>query len=139
MKRLFSVLLIIALLLSFSCSFASSSLWKFSTYGESSETKGLFSGDTFSLDLYMSVEDLTAFIQLTIIDGNEIINSTKFAKIKSKDSTPGVLYFVFADDSYYTAHYDEKGTYLLWLDIDGYSIRLDSSDEFVAGFSLKGN
>ena len=139
MKRLFSVLLIIVLLLSFSCSFASSSLWKFSTYGESSETKGLFSGDTFSLDLYMSVEYLTAYIQLTIIDGNEITTSTKFAKIKSKDSTPGILYFVFADDSYYTAHYDEKGTYLLWLDIDGYSIRLDSSDEFVAGFSLKGN
>ena len=139
MKKTFAFIMIILVCLSvISGSFASSKYWRFSTFGDSSETKGLFDGDTFSLDLFMCPEELTAYIQISIWKGHDVTTMTKFAKVQSKTSVPKTLFFVFADDSYYTAHYDEKGTYLIWLDIDGYSIRLEDVDEFVAGFALKG-
>ena len=137
MKKLIVVVLIISVLFSYSVSSADSTYWKFSTFGDSDQTNGIFDGDYFSFDLYMNPTSLTAFIQLTTWKEYDVTTTTKFAAIKSRTNNPGVLYFVFSDGSYYTGKYDEKGTYLLWLDIKGYSIRLESMDEFLPLLHMK--
>ena len=137
MKKLIAAILIISCILSFSVCNADSTYWRFSTFGDSDQTNGIFDGDYFAFDLYMSPATLTAFVQLTTWKEYDVTTTTKFAKVKTRTNNPGVLYFVFSDGSYYTGKYDEKGTYILWLDIKGYSIMLESVDEFIPLLHMK--
>ena len=65
MKKLIAAILIISCILSFSVCNADSTYWRFSTFGDSDQTNGIFDGDYFAFDLYMSPTTLTAFVQLT--------------------------------------------------------------------------
>ena len=81
--------------------------------------------------------DLTAFIQQTVWNGNDATTNTKLAKIKSKVGDSKTLYFVFADDTYYTGHYDEEYSFQFWLDLPGGSIKLTMADEFFSNTDFK--
>lgn len=129
MKKSLVFIVVFSLLLSVvSCSFSADMYIRFSTYGSTENVRSIFDGDTFALDLYFT-NDLKAFIQQTVWKGNDATTSIKYASIKSKVGDSKTLYFVFADDSYYTGHYDEKD-YMFWLDLPGGSIRLKMADEF---------
>ena len=130
MKKVLSLLSLVVLLVSLvSCSCAAEMYNRFSIYGSTEGLGGMFDGDTFALDVYFT-DDLKAYIQQTVWKGNDATTSIKYASLKSKTITPGILYLVFADDTYYTAHYDEEYSYMLWLDLPGGSIRLKMADEF---------
>ena len=47
------------------------------------------------------------------------------------------LYFVFADGSYITGHYDEEQSWKFWLDLDGGSLRLVMGDEWLSSDFVK--
>ena len=137
MKRFVCFFLLILLLAFCSFSFSADMYNRFSIYGSTEDISSVFDGDTFSLDLYFT-NDLKAFIQQTVWKGNDATTSIKFANIKSKAGDNKTLYFVFADGSYYTGHYDEEYSYMFWLDLPGGSIRLKMADEFILNADFKG-
>lgn len=136
MKKIFALILIISLLLS-SSALGANLYMRFSTFGSTENIGSVFNGDSFSLDLYMTYDDLTAFIQQTVWNGNDTTTSIKLAKIKSKVGDSKTLYFVFADDTYYTGHYDEEYSFQFWLDLPGGSIKLTMADEFFSNTDFK--
>ena len=139
MKRFFVLLLIVCLISSLvSVSLSADMYMRFSTYGTTHGVESVFDGDTFALDLYMT-NDLTAYIQTTVWKGSDATSSIKMARIRSKVGDNKTLYFVFADDSYYTGHYDETYDYMFWLDLPGGSVRLKMADEFILSFDFAGD
>lgn len=139
MKKLTALILAVAMLLS-AASLADSAevADKWSTYGKSSDTNGMFDGDYFSIELFMSF-DLMAYIQITTWKGHEMSTTTKVARLRSKTSEPGVLYLVFADESYYTVTYESEGRAYVWLNMDGKEIRMKYADWLDPYSSLRGN
>lgn len=98
----------------------------FSTYGAVDSVGGMFPGDYFSINVYMTY-NLDVYIQIMVWNNNDVMTISKEGIVKSKNETPGILYFVFADGSYYTAHYEEEKTWRLWLDLEEGSICLQDS------------
>lgn len=137
MKKVFAFILFISVFL---CSSALSAdlYMRFSTYGSTENIGSVFNGDSFALDLYMT-DDLNAFIQQTVWNGNDATTSIKLAKIKSKVGDSKTLYFVFADESYYTGHYDEEYSFMFWLDLPGGSVKLKMADEFFSNTDFRGD
>ena len=129
MKKLLSVFLILCVLLSVSRSYAADMYARFTIYGSTEGTGSVFDGDTFALDLYIT-NDFTAYIQQTVWKGIDASTSIRFASVQTRTNDSKNLYFVFADGSYYTGHYDETYGYMFWLDLPGGSIKLEMSEEF---------
>ena len=65
------------------------------------------------------------------------MTSVKTATCKTKTTDPKNIYLVFADGSYYTCHYDEQYSYMIWLDLDGGSVRLRMADDLIPGADFK--
>lgn len=111
---------------------------KYQTFGSTKDVHSIFPGKYFSIDLFMSY-DLNAYIQITTWDGHDVMTITKHGSVKMKNGEAGVFYIVFADDSYYTFHYEDENHIALWIDIDGVSIRLTYSQWLVPTTDVKRN
>ena len=131
MKKLLSIILILAVLASAGCAYAKSPGLRFTTYGSTAGAEDILpEGDAFALDLYMSPDTLKAsIIMMTWRDGI-ITTDIKYADVKSLKGDNKTLYFVFDDKSYYTGHYDENDRWRFWLDLPDGSVRLQMVDEF---------
>lgn len=138
MKKLLVFILVLVLSLSLvSVSFSVDMFMRFSSFGPVEDGLGeVFKGDYFSLDLYFT-NDLTAYLVQTVWYGDDPVSSVKYAAIKSKEGDSKTLYFVFADGSYITGHYDEEQSWKFWLDFDGGSLRLVMGDEWLPSDFVK--
>ena len=124
MKRFFALLLVFVLVvpvLSFADPAEPSD--KYQTYGRTEDINNIFPGNYFSIEMFMSF-DLNAYLLITTWNDHDATTMTKHAKIKAKVGDMETLYLVFADESYYTFHYDDENHVALWLDIDGVSIKM---------------
>ena len=129
MKKLFVLIMILAMLPIICFADPAEPSDKYQTFGSTEYTKGMFSGDYFSIDVFFSF-DLNAYIQITTWDYHDVSTITKHGAIKSRKDNPGVLYIVFPDDSYYTYTYEGDAREYIWLNIDDLSIRLGYSQWF---------
>lgn len=127
MKRLITIILILAMAAAVPAS-ADCNYWKFSTFGSTEGVENLFSGDMFSISLYMSVTDLKAFIIETTWKNGKSNTISLRADIKSK-TTDNFLYFVLENGYIIKGHHDQNGLDF-WLDYEHGSIRLHYDDEF---------
>ena len=131
MKKIIAVFLIFALAVPvFSFADPAEPSDKYQTFGRTEDIKNILPGKYFSIDMYTSF-DMNAYIQITTWDYHDVMTMTKHAKIKSKVGDTETFYIVFADESYYTFHYDDENHTALWLDIDGVSIKLTFSQWLV--------
>lgn len=139
MKKLITIILILALILPVATADKAEISDKYSTYGRIEDTGDMFPGDYFAIDFYMTEGDLNAYIVITLWDYHDITTMVKPAAIKSKVGEDNKLYFVFADGSYYTGYYDEESIIYFWLDIGNKSIKLNSDQWFNPYTDLKEN
>lgn len=126
MKKLITLILI--LVLAAGAAAADSGYWCFSTFGSTEGVEHLFDGDMFSLSLYMSRRDLTAYIIETIWKNGKPSTVTLRADVKSK-ATDNFLYFVLENGYIIKGHHDQNGVDF-WMDYDHGSVRLHYDDEF---------
>ena len=136
MKRFYAMILLLAVLFSASTAFSSADYWKFTNYGSTEGIEDLFDGDMFSLDLYMSPTDLTAWFIETTWKNGRLTTVTLRADIKSKTGD-NHLYFVLENGYTIKGHYDQNG-YDFWMDYDAGSIKLRAADEFIKGLNYIG-
>lgn len=137
MKKLIAALVAVAMMFTVAVADPAEPADRFSTYGATSDIGNIFPGKYFSIDLFMSY-DLTAYITIQTWDEHDVSIMYKQAAIKSKASDPGVLYFVFPDETYYTMRYDDENRVRLWLTIDGVSIRMQYSEWLIPSSDVKG-
>ena len=109
---------------------------KYSTYGSTADIGNIFPGKYFSIDFFMAF-DLSAYVIVTTWDDHDMMTMTKFAHIKTKKNFDDQFYLVFADDSYYTFRYADEYQASVWIDIDGVSIKLNSSQWLVPTSDVK--
>lgn len=139
MKKLLALILIAALILpAIALADPAEPTDKYATYGRSNDTDGLFGGDYFSIEVFMT-EDLNAYILVTIWTGHDMAVTVKHAAIKTKKDDPGVLYLVFPDGAYYTYTYEDENQKYIWLNMDSGSIRLKYCDWLVPIKDIKGD
>ena len=131
MKKLISLLLILALALpALALADPAEPSDKYTTYGATEDIGNIFPGKYFSMDVFMAY-DLSAYVIVTTWDDHDMMTMTKFAHIKTKKNFDDQFYLVFADESYYTFRYDNEYQTAIWIDIDGVSIKLNSSQWLV--------
>ena len=137
MKKLFALILAVALAVPAAMADPAEPSEKYQTFGSTNDIKNIFPGEYFSIDVFMSF-DLNAYIQITTWDYHDMMTITKHASIKSKENEKGVFYLLFADGSYYTFSYDGEYHNAIWLTIEGVSIRLEFSQWLVPITDVKG-
>ena len=130
MKKLVAIFLLLAMIVPAAFADPAEIGDKYSTYGRVKDTDHLFDADYFSIDFYMTTGDLNAYIVITLWKYHDIMTIVKPAKIKSKVGENNKLYFVFADESYYTGYYDGDYREYFWLDMENASVRLNSTQWF---------
>ena len=137
MKKLLALLLILAMILPAAVLADSAEpSEKYSTYGTTEDIGNIFPGKYFSMDVFMAY-DLSAYIIVTVWEDHDVMTMTKFAHIKTKKQHDGNFYLVFADESYYTFHYDDDNHTAIWLDINGVSIKLNYSQWLIPTSDVK--
>lgn len=136
MKKMIALILIIVLAVPAAFADPAEPTDKYSTYGSTDAIGNIFPGKYFSMDVFMSF-DLSAYIIVTVWDEHDTMTMTKFAHIKTKQQHDGNFYLLFADDTYYTFHYDDEAKTAIWIDIDGVSIKLNYSQWIIPTLDVK--
>lgn len=137
MKKLITIILILAMILpAAALADEAEPSDKYSTFGRTADIGNIFPGNYFTMDVFMSF-DLSAYIIVTTWDEHDTMTMTKFAKVNTKKDHDGNFYLVFADDSYYTFHYDDSSHTAIWIDIDGVSIKLNFAQWLIPTSDVK--